>query len=38
MTKKQFKEQYIKPLYRKEKGLNKIEENIFKKDNKIIRI
>ena len=37
MTKEEFKEKYIKPLYNKEKGLNKINENNFKKDNKKIR-
>ena len=37
MTKEEFKEKYIKPLYNKEKGLNKINENYFKKDNKKIR-
>ena len=30
MTKNQFKEKYIDPLYIKEKGLNKIDENNFK--------
>ena len=37
MTIEQFKEKKIKPLYIKEKGLNKIDKNYFKKDNKIIR-
>ena len=37
MTIEQFKEQYIRPLYSKEKGLNKIDINNFKKENKIIR-
>ena len=37
MTKDEFKEKYIRPLYNREKGLNKIDENIFKKDNKNIR-
>ena len=37
MTIKEFKEQYIEPLYSKEKGLNKIDINEFKKENKIIR-
>jgi hypothetical protein len=37
MTIEEFKEQYIRPLYRKEKGLNKVDINNFKKENKIIR-
>ena len=37
MTIEEFKEQYIKPLYSKEKGLNKININDFKKENKIVR-
>ena len=37
MTIEQFKEKKIKPLYNKEKGLNKIDISYFKKDNKIIR-
>ena len=37
MTKDEFKRKYIQPLYDKEKGLNKISENYFKKDNKNIR-
>ena len=37
MTIEQFKDQYIRPLYSKEKGLNKIDINNFKKENKIIR-
>ena len=37
MTLEQFKEQYIRPLYSKEKGLNNIDINDFKKENKIIR-
>jgi len=37
MTKEEFKQKYIKPLYNREKGLNKINENNFKKDNKQIR-
>ena len=37
MTKEEFKTKYIKPLYNKEKGLNKIDKNNFKKDNKKIR-
>ena len=37
MTIEEFKEQYISPLYSKEKGLNKIDINNFKKENKIIR-
>ena len=37
MTKDDFKQKYIKSLYKKEKGLNKINENYFKKDNKIVR-
>ncbi len=37
MTKEEFKTKYIKPLYNKEKGLNIIDENNFKKDNKKIR-
>ena len=34
MTKEEFKTKYIKPLYNKEKGLNKIDKNNFRKDNK----
>ena len=37
MTKKDFKEKYIINLYNKEKELNEIDANKFKKDNKIIR-
>ena len=37
MTIEEFKEQYIRPLYSKEKGLNKVDINNFKKENKIIR-
>ena len=37
MTKKDFKEKYIVNLCNKEKGLNEIDANKFKKDNKIIR-
>ena len=37
MTIEQFKEKYIRPLYSKETGLNKIDINNFKKENKIIR-
>ena len=37
MTLEQFKEKCIRPLYSKEKGLNKIDINHFKKENKIIR-
>ena len=37
MTVEQFKEQYIRLLYNKEKGLNKIDINSLKKENKIIR-
>ena len=37
MTVEEFKKEYIKPLYSKEKGLNKIDINDFKKENKIIR-
>ena len=37
MTKEQFKEKYIIPLYKQEKGLHKINENKFKKDDKVIR-
>ena len=38
MTIKEFKEYYIIPLlYRKEKGLNRIDINTFNKENKIIR-
>ena len=37
MTKEEFKRKYIKPLYDKEKGLNKINKNYFLKDNKKIR-
>ena len=36
-TKEDFKKKYIIPLYNKEKGLNKIDKNNFKKDNKKIR-
>ena len=37
MSKKDFKEKYIVNLCNKEKGLNEIDANKFKKDNKIIR-
>ena len=37
MTIEEFKAKYIKPLYNREKGLNKIDKNAFKKDNKKIR-
>ena len=37
MTKKAFKDEYITPLYKQEKGLHKVNENKFKKDNKVIR-
>ena len=37
MTVEEFKEQYINPLYSKEKGLNKIDINNFKKENKVVR-
>ena len=37
MTRDEFKKAYIEPLYKREKGLNQIDENKFKKDNKIIR-
>jgi hypothetical protein len=37
MTLDQFKEKVIKRLLNKEKGLPNIDENYFKKDNKIIR-
>ena len=37
MTVADFKADYIDPLYNKEKGLNKIDINNFKKENKIIR-
>ena len=37
MTKEEFKKKYIIPLYNREKGLNEIDENTFKKDNKKIR-
>ena len=37
MTKEEFKQKYIQPLYEQEKGLNQINENYFKKDNKKIR-
>ena len=37
ITKEDFKKKYIIPLYNKEKGLNKIDKNNFKKDNKKIR-
>ena len=37
MTLEDFKNRYILPLYNKEKGLNKIDKNTFKKDNKKIR-
>ena len=37
MTVEEFKSDYIKPLYSKEKGLNKIDIIIFKQDNKVIR-
>ena len=37
MTVKEFKERYIKPLYKSERGLNKIYINILKKENRKIR-
>ena len=37
MTKDAFKNKYIIPLYKKEEGLNEIDENKFRKNNKIIR-
>ena len=37
ITREDFKAKYIIPLYNKEKGLNKIDENKFKDDKKIIR-
>ena len=37
MTIEEFKKKYILPLYRKEKGLNEIDIDNFKKQNKIIR-
>jgi len=37
MTIEQFKQKYIIPLYKKEKGLNIIDINEFKKENKILR-
>ena len=37
MTLNEFKEKYIQILFNKEKGLPIIDENYFKKDNKIIR-
>ena len=37
MTLQEFKEKYIRPLYNKETGLNKIDLINFKKENKIIR-
>ena len=37
LTKEEFKNKYINPLYNKEKGLNTIDKNNFKKDNKKIR-
>jgi len=37
MTLDQFKENYINELYKKDKGLHKIEENYFKKNDKLVR-
>ena len=37
MTVEEFKKKYIEPLYKKEKGLNKIDMNTFRKENKVIR-
>ena len=37
MTLQEFRDNYIKPLYLKEKGLNKIDINSFNKENKKIR-
>ena len=37
MTIEEFKKKYIVPLYSKEKGLNEIDIDNFKKENKIIR-
>jgi len=37
MTIAQFKENYINELYKNDKGLHKIEENYFKKNDKLVR-
>ena len=37
MTREKFKQDYIEPLYKKEKGLNQIDENRLKKEYKIVR-
>ena len=37
MTVEEFKKKYIESLYKREKGLNKIDINIFRKENKVIR-
>jgi hypothetical protein len=37
MTLDEFKEKYINELYKKDKGLHKIEENYFKKNDKLVR-
>ena len=37
MTLKEFKEKHIKPLYENEQGLNRVDINYFRKENKIIR-
>ena len=37
MTVSQFKENYIDKLYKNDKGLHRIEENYFKKNDKLVR-
>ena len=37
MTLEEFKNKYINPLYSREKGLNAIDKDTFKKENKVIR-
>jgi hypothetical protein len=37
MTLEEFKKKYIEPLYAEEKGLNKIDINAFRKENKVVR-
>ena len=37
MTIEEFKNEYIYPLYKEDKGLHRIKENYFKKDDKMVR-
>ena len=37
MTVEEFKKKYIEPLYKNERGLNQIDINTFRKENKVVR-